>query len=330
MKKLWTRALILACALALLPVGCAALSPRAARAETAAARTADTETILFLICEGTGNSFYPIMPFLLTADRDTGECRFTHFYYMTRIEAVTKKGETVSMPMSFLSYCDTTEIVKAYENTFGIRIDRYLIYKYDYQQVLDLLDTLCPVTVDVPEEFMGDAEYSTINGNMKAFARQFGREAVPLEHAGEQTLDSLGLFSYFHTIPDRVWAGDRFDNLMEDYRLWDQKNRTMIAVFKSLAGLMGEDAVAAAFRLMTDGQDTNLTDGDIAAWSAMIANQPEGMMPYFTFPGYDGVEMQDFNAKALTGTAGYDAKMLACGDETTAEALRAFLSATDE
>ena len=64
----------------------------------------------------------------------------------------------MSVPINFLSYCDTDEIVKAFENTFGITIDRYLIFKREYESYgtfIDVYNLFCPMTLDVPQEVMG-------------------------------------------------------------------------------------------------------------------------------------------------------------------------------
>ncbi len=281
------------------------------------------ENILFIASEGD----YPIVLFILTMDYNTNSMRFANFFYQTQINAVTKEGEELSMPMGFLGHCDTPEIVKAYENTYGITIDRYLLFQYDLETVIKILNELSPITLNIPEEFLGDEEYSTINGNMQAYSEDFDIEPDPVDEAGEQELDSLGLFSFFHTIPDRVSASDdRGTNMMEDYRLWDEKNQTVIEAFKPLFKLLGEDGVSGLWELVTEGQDTDITEEDIAKWSKLLASLPDEKTPYFTVPGFEGVEVEDFDAKTLTGMSGFDVKMLVYDNETMAENLQKFIN----
>ncbi|MFH1879299.1 MAG: hypothetical protein ABIK64_00735 [Bacillota bacterium] len=284
--------------------------------------------ILFLVCEGTGKAFTPMMPMIVTLDFEKTSIRVISFYYQTQIDAVTKKGKALSMPMNFLSYCDLPEIVKAYENTFGIPIDRYLVYQYrygSYEPVVGVFDMLGSVTLDVSGEVLGDEEYTTINGNMKALSKSMKREYTPVTQAGPQALDSLGLIAYYSAIPDRVWAsGDRFTMMMEDYKFWDAKNRAVIEALKPIISLMSTGVSHAFLQLITGNQITDITADDIAAWAVIPFNFPDEA-PYFTAPGFEGVEMRDFDAGALTGVGGYDAKMLSYDNAAMIAHIREFI-----
>ena len=223
MKRSIYRCLLIMAALVLMTAGCnkqpeaetqGSSEPQSTRAEqnsataTAAAPTKEPippENLLFIACDGD----YPIMPFILTMDYNTGNIRFINFYLSTQINAVTKDGSEVSMPMTFLSHCETPEIVKAYENTYGITIDRYIIFKYDTEKTIEILNKLGPIKLIIPEEFLGDEEHSSINGNMQYYGESLDMEPKPVDGAGEHELDSLGLFSFFHTIPERVWESER-------------------------------------------------------------------------------------------------------------------------
>lgn len=350
MKKNLYRCLAVTMVMALLLAGCSTQPAQETQTTSDTQNTAETQTtqpaqsptatasptaepippenILFIACEGSEESFFPIMPFILTMDYNTNSIRFTNFYLSTQIDAVTKKGDKISMPMTFLNQCDTEEIVKAYENTYGIKIDRYIIFKYDNKKTIEILSELGPIKLFIPEEFLGDKEYTTINGNMEHYGKSLDMEPKPVDESGEQELDSLGLFSFFHTIPERVWeSDDRFTNMMEDYRLWDEKNQTVIAALKPLLKLLGEDKVSGLWKLVAQGQDTNITDEDIAKWSKLLVNLPAEKTPYFTVPGFEDVEFADFDAKALTGISGYDVKMLTYDNEKMAEDLQKFINA---
>lgn len=285
-----------------------------------------TMNVLLLVCEGSGGSYYVIQPMILTFDFSENSVRVINFYYQTQVYAVTKKGESLSMPINFFAYCDTAEIVKAFENTYGIPIDRYVIYQYgNYKTPGAAFELLCPLTLDIPEEWMGDEEYTTFNGTMKAVSKIMHMDYTKVTQPGPQEIGPVGLVSYYATIPDRIWAsGDRFTMMMEDYRYWDAKNLAVLEALRPKIAQMDQDAVLAIWSLMTEGQDTNLTGEDIAAWSQIPFRFPDEAF-YFTVPGFEGVEMADFDAGALTGVRGYDAKMLVYDNAAMAQKIRDFI-----
>jgi len=290
-----------------------------ARASESAAQHVN---VLALLCEGS----YVIVPLVLTFDLEKNTVRIINFFYQTQIDAVTKKGSALSMPMTFLGYCEPGEIVKAYENTFGIPIDKYIFYDYsNYKTVVSAFGLLCPVTLEISDEVMGDEEYSTINGTMKMFAKSLKFEYTPLTQAGIQALDALALLAYLVTIPDRIWeSGDRFTMMMEDYAYWDAKERAVIEALRPVISQMDPDAVLAFAQQALEDQETDITQKDLAAMFSAVFTFPQEE-PYFTVPGFEGVEMEDFDANALTGVYGYDSKMLVYDNEAMARRIRAFI-----
>ncbi|MBN1776770.1 MAG: hypothetical protein JW811_01490 [Clostridiales bacterium] len=291
----------------------------------AAEGAGQTVNILLLACE----SGYPISPLIVSLDFEQKTVKVVNFYYQTQINAVTKKGESLSMPMNFLLYCDTEEIVKAYENTFGIPIDRYVIFSYTYgnfQPAIQGFDMLTPVIVDIPEELLGNEQYTTINGNMKPLAGVLNREYTLITQAGPNALDAVGIVSYIGAIPDWVWSsGDRFTMMMEDYKYWDAKYRALIEGLRPNIAAFDHDAALAFWQRMVADQATDITGDDIALWSQTLCNFPEDA-PYLTIPGFEGVTMQDFDANALTGVYGYDAKMFAYDGDAISAIIRAFIA----
>jgi hypothetical protein len=285
-----------------------------------------TMNLLLLVCEGSGNSYYVIQPMILTFDFLKNSIRVVNFYYQTQIFSVTRKGEALSMPINFFAYCDTAEIVKAFENTYGITVDRYVIYKYgDYKMPGEAFELLCPLVLDIPEELMGDEEYTTFNGTMKAVSRIMHMDYTKVTQPGPQEIGPVGLVSYYATYPDRIWAsGDRFTMMMEDYKYWDAKNLAVLEALKKKIAQMDQESVLTIWSLMTEGQDTNVTGEDIAAWSQIPFRLPDEAF-YCTAPGFTGVEMADFDAGALTGVRGYDAKMLVYDNDAMAQKIRDFI-----
>ena len=137
----------------------------------------------------------------------TQNAKVITFYYETQITAIAANGNTVSISMAMLPNCENEEIANAFTSTFGIPIDRYLIYVYEYgsyQPLLSVLDLLSPVSLEVPEELLGTAQYSTINGYMKTIASANGRTYTPIESAGIYELDAVGFLGYNNAIPDRI------------------------------------------------------------------------------------------------------------------------------
>ena len=49
----------------------------------------------------------------------------------------------------------------------------------------------------------------------------------------------------------------------------------VIAALKPLLKLLGEDKVSDLWKLVTDGQDTDITEEDIAGWSAFLTDFAE-------------------------------------------------------
>ncbi|MFH1879295.1 MAG: hypothetical protein ABIK64_00715 [Bacillota bacterium] len=298
----------------------------------AAAAEAETPTvnILLLASEDTGDSFFPIMPMIVSLDLQNRSVKVINFYFQTQIFATAETGEALSVPMSLLPHCEIPEIVKAYENTYGIPIDRYLIYLYEYgsyEPIADVYDLLFPITLDIPEEFLGSAKYTTINGNMKALSKSMKREYTPIEEAGPHALGSVGFLAYYGAIPDRVWeSGDRFTMAMEDYKLWDMKNRAVIEGLRPMIALMDGDTVLSFLKLFIKDQTTDITEEDIARWSLAGLNLAVDS-PYLTVPGFEGVEMQTGDAGSLKGISEYQLQMLKYDNEAIAQAIHTFLYA---
>ena len=316
MKK-HTKIIALLTALVLL---LAAGGMQAAAAEDAG----QTVNILLLACEGG----YPISPLIVSLDFTQKTIKVVNFYFQTQIDAVTKKGESLSMPMNFLLYCDTAEIVKAYENTFGIPIDRYVIFTYAYgnfEPAIQGFDMLTPVTVDIPEELLGTEQYTTINGNMKPLAGVLNREYTLITQAGPNALDAVGIVSYIGAIPDWVWdSGDRYTMMMEDYKYWDAKYQALIEGLRPNIAALDHDAILAFWQHMVADQTTNITEDDITLWSQTLYNFPEDA-PYLTIPGFEGVTIQDFDANALVGISGYDVKMFVYDNDAISAMIQAFI-----
>ena len=227
-RKLITAVIVLALLLSV----CGA---QAAETET----TAQHENVLLLLCDGS----YVIGPLILTFDWEKGTVRIIHFCYQAQINAVTKKGEAMDMPITFLLYCEPDEIVKAFETACGIPIEKYIIFDYSaYQSVIDAFEALGPVTLEVPSEMMGDEEYSSVNGNMRVFANAVNAVYAPLKQAGVQALDELAFLSYIATTPDRIWeSGDRFTMMMADYQYQVWKMQAMIEAFRPVISRLDPD-----------------------------------------------------------------------------------------
>jgi hypothetical protein len=299
-------------------------------AQAAAADAAgQTVNVLVLASETMGDSFFPIVPMIVSLDLAKGTVRVVYFYFEAQIFAETQKYGALSIPMSLLSHCEIPEIVRAYENTFGITIDRHLIYRYEYgsyEPAAEMYDLFCPITLDIPEEILGTAKYTTLNGNMKALSKSMKRDYTPVEQAGPQALDTVGFLAYFSSIPDRVWeSGDRFTMAMEDYKYWDMKNRAVIEALGPVLEAADPSLVQAFLQLAIRDQITDITVEDIAAWSS-APFRFSADTSYFTVPGFEGVELKDGDAGALPGVDSYQAAMLAYDTETIAASLRAFLN----
>ncbi|MBN1776767.1 MAG: hypothetical protein JW811_01470 [Clostridiales bacterium] len=294
----------------------------------AAESAGDVVNLLILASEDMGNSYFPIMPMILSLNLKTLDARLINFYFQTQIFAVAKNGEEISVPMSLLPNCEVSEIVKAYENTFGIPIDRYLIYVYQYgsySPIVDVFDMMFPITLDIPEEILGTAQYTTINGNMKSIANTLKRQYSPIEQAGPHELDAVGYLAYYCAIPDYVWgSGDRLSNTLEDYKYWDMKNEAVIEAFRPIIGLMSPDTVAMLIRMLVSGQLTDITEDDIVLWSTAGLNFAADS-PYLTVPGFEGVELQGGNIGSLKGISAYQNMMLTYDNEAVKQQIQAFL-----
>lgn len=286
-----------------------------------------TVNVLVLASETAGDSFFPIMPMLVSLDLAGGTVRVVFFYFQTQIFAQSERYGALSIPMSLLPQCEIPEIVGAYEQTFGVSIDRYLIYRYkygSYAPAAAIYDLFCPITLDISEELMGSAKYTTVNGNMKALSKSMKREYAPVEQAGPQVLDTVGFLAYYAAIPDRVWeSNDPFTMAMEDYKLWDQKNRAVVTALGPVLAAADPALVQTFLQLATKEQLTDITADDVAVWSSMSFRFADA--PYFTVPGFEGVEWKEGDADALPGVDSYQARMLSYDTAALSADLYAFL-----
>lgn len=321
MKKTLFKSVLTLTALAVLLAACAV---PAASAETAD----EIGNLLMIAGEDMGNTYFPLVIMVFSANFTQKTIKVISFYFETQITAVAKTGETVSIPMSLLPNCETGEIVKAFENTFGIPIDRYLIYTYtygSYKPIIDVYDRIFPVTIDIPEEILGTAQYTTINGNMKAIAKASKRDYTPIDKAGLHDLDSVGVLAYFSSIPDRISeSGDRFTKAMEDYKYWDAKHAALFNGLRPVVGLMSPDTMAMILQMLFSNQATDMTGEDIAKISAAGLNFAADS-GYLTVPGFEGVELQAGDKGSLKGINAYQNMMLAYDSEAIRQQIRAFL-----
>lgn len=322
MKKTLFRLILILTALAVLTTAAPAALAEAADSAN------DIRNMLVIAGEDMGDGYFPLLVLVFSADFTEKTIKVINFYYTTQVNAVAKNGEAVSIPMSLLPVCDDTEIVKAFENTFGIPIERYLIYVYksnSYEPFLDVFDQVDPITVDIPEEVLGTAQHSTVNGNMKAIAGASKREYTPIQSAGLQELNGVGILSYYTAIPARIWAsGDTFTNVMEDYKYWDNKNAVLFSALRAIIGMMGPDASAAILRTLLTGQDTDMTDEQIAIISGAGLNFAPGVC-YMTVPGFEGVEMVVGDTGTLKGVSTFQKQMLTYDSEAIRQQIHTFL-----
>ena len=119
------------------------------------------QTSCWSLADGTSDTFYPAAINIITLD--SGECkvRVVNFDMGMPIYADTPQAGEGYIPMSFLWTCEPDAIVSAFETTYGIAIDRYLFLSYEYgsfEPMVSLLDILCPITLDIPQELMGDTQ----------------------------------------------------------------------------------------------------------------------------------------------------------------------------
>jgi hypothetical protein len=297
-----------------------------------AGNESQTVNVLVLASENLGKTFFPIMPMIISLNLTDHSVKVINFYFRTQIFAVTREAGELSIPMSLLPQCDLPEIVKAYENTYGIKIDRYLIYQYKYgsfEPIADVYDLLFPITLEIPEEFLGNAEYTTMNGNMKSLSKSMHREYTQIAQAGPQELGAVGFLAYYSSIPDRVWeSGDPLTMAMEDYKLWDMKNRAVIEGLRPIMARMDSNTVLSFLKLFVKDQITDITEEDMAAWSAAWAAAPFSFpvdSPYLTVPGFEGVEIQDGAVGALRGVDAYQCTMLAYDNDAAAQTIQRFI-----
>ena len=298
--------------------------------QAVAADTAETVNILAIGSEREGDTFYPTMPMIISLDFATGSVRIVYFHYATQIMAVTRDAGALSIPMKALSYCDYSEIVKAFENAFGIKIDRYMNFQFvygDHENVFLFLNALCPLTLDIPAELLGDTKYTSVNWYMGELTRGLDIEYTKLTEMTTQTMDAIGLGAYICAAPDRLWkSGDQFTMMMEEYKYQDVKYRAIIEALKSNIAQMDRDAVLAIWRLLLDGQETDITAEDIAAWSEAGLNFIGDTPPLLTVPGFEGVEMVESEAKSVLGVRSYYAQMLVYDTAAAAQRVQEFLS----
>jgi hypothetical protein len=287
-----------------------------------------TVNILLLDSETEDGGFYMTIPLIVSLDFANHSIRVVHIHNMTEIRAVTREKGELKIPVNALSHCEYSEIVNAFENAFGVTIDRYVNYRFvygDFGPTLKLMGAFCPITLDIPEELTGDKKYVTVNGYMAEITSYLGTDFTPIMQAGPQELDALSLTAYFGAMPDRLWkSGDQFTMVMEEYKYNDMKYRAVIEGMKTKIAQMDQAEVLAFWHVLTDGQDTDVTAKDIAAWSAVSFNFIDDA-PYLTVPGFEGVEMTASEASSLPGAGNHHSMMLSYDTAAAAQAVQAFL-----
>lgn len=292
------------------------------------ADSGQTVNILILVGDGTSGTFNPIAPFILSLDGSSQTARVIGFSISTRIAAVTREAGETSISMGYLSHCETGEIVKAYETTFGIPIDRYLFLAYQYgsfESLVGALDMLCPVTLDIPEILMGDTQFTTVNGNMPMFAEAMNREYTLVAGAQAQELDTVGFISYFAAAPSiNINTVDWIVYPMDSYRLWDMKCQAALKAFIPRISRMDQAEVLAFWTLITDGQDTDITADDIGRWSAIPYSFPADC--YLSVPGFENAKAQEFDASAFTSYNFFPQMLLAYDSEAVISQIHTFIS----
>lgn len=303
----------------------AACGAQAASAEDAG----QTVNILLMDSETDGDGFFITIPVIVSLDFANHSIRAVHIHNMSQIAAVTREKGELSIPINALSHCEYPEIINAFKNAFGVTIDRYVNYQFvygDFEPTLKLMGAFCPITLDIPEELTGDKKFVTINGYMQEIVGYLGTDYTPIAQAGPQVLDALSLTAYFGAAPARLWeSGDQFTMVMEEYKYNDMKYRAVIGGMKVKIAQMDQAEVLAFWHVLTDGQDTDVTAEDIAAWSAVPFNFIDDE-PYLTVPGFEGVEMAASEASSLPGVSNYQAKMLVYDMDEAARRVRDFLS----
>lgn len=288
----------------------------------------DIINILIIVGDETGGAFHPIAPLAVSLDFGRRTVKVINFCIDTRILAVTREIGEAEISMAYLSHCDTEEIVRAYENTFGLHIDRYLLLGYQYgsfAQLVGALDMLCPVTLDIPEILLGNTPFSTVNGNMPMFAGELNREYTLLTGAQAQELDTVGLIAYFAAAPAiDIGTVDWNSYPIESYRLWDAKCRAVLEAVKPAVAQMGREDALAFWTLITQGHETNLTGEDIARWSEVAFTFPDAC--YLSVPGLEDARAQEFDASAFTSFNLFAQMMLVYDDAAVALRVQAFIS----
>ena len=160
---------------------------------------------------------------------------------------------------------------------------------------------------------------------MKAIAGANKRDYTAVETAGPQQLDAVGYLAYIFAIPESVWSsGDRLTVAMADYNDADTKNRVAIAALRIVIGMKDEDTIAAFMRKFTEGQETDITENDIALWSAFSLNL-DADNPYMSVPGNEGVALQAGDIGSMTGISSYQNQMLTYDNEAFKQKIHAFL-----
>ncbi len=294
-----------------------------------AAHAGQTVNILLMDSETEGDGFFIAIPVIVSLDLSKHSIRAVHIHNMSQISAVTREKGELTIPVNALSHCEYSEIVKAFENAFGVAIDRYINYQFvygDFEPTLKLMGAFCPITLDIPEELTGDKKYVTVNGYMKEITGYLGTDFPPVTQAGPQVLDALQLTAYFGAMPERLWkSGDQFTMVMEEYKYNDWKYRSVVEAMKTNIARMDQAEVLAFWHVLTDGQDTDVTAEDIAAWSAIPFNFTDAE-PYITVPGFEGVEMVKSGAASLPGVGSNQAQMLVYDTGAAARRVKDFLS----
>ena len=277
---------------------------------------------------GLGDDFYPTAAAIISLNSEEQTIKVVNFCMQTQITAVTRQAGEMFVPLNFLRFCDVDEIVGAFETTFGIMIDRYLIYRReydDYKTFFDLYSLFSPMTLDIPETIIGDEAYSPINEYLGLIAGSLGVDYAPIERAGTQELDAMKAISYVSAYPAIDWENmDWIAGTMEDYAIWDSKVRAVLGAVKPMVAHMDSGWLSTFCTLATDGQETNITADDIAAWSGIPFVFAEEA--YLTVPGFEGSEVREFDSTALTDPGLFGVRIMVYDTEAAAASIREYIA----
>ena len=102
------------------------------------------------------------------------------------------------------------------------------------------------------------------------------------------------------------------------------KNVAVIEALRPIIGLMTPDTVAMLMQMLVADQQTDITQKDIALWSAAGLNL-DADAPYLTVPGFEGIDLVTGDIGSLSGISAYQNKMLSYDSEAIKQQIREFL-----